>query len=213
MVLNEHRKPGQVCAGRGGLPALPEQEQQQHDEVGVFKVNITANLKWISSFGGPYICTSPELAKKWLGTDGLSFQDIEGNATDYELACRTRDYAELLDRRFNRVLVIGDLPEQLCWITVSGEDGIFIKWIGADSDQQVLSVIPNMLKQQFTTLPVSFLIESDSLVVFDSACKADELEANFLALELLPGTYSVSHLNYEPDDSLMLNVIRLSRCS
>lgn len=198
--------------GRRRFPPLPEQGEQQHDDVGVFKVSNGANLKWISSFGGPYLCTSPELAKKWLGTEGLSFQGIQGDvATDYELACGTRDYAGLLGERFCRLLVIGDLPEQLCWIAVSGEEGIFIKWIGADSDEQVLSVISDMQKQQFTVLPVSFLVESDSLVVFDSACKADELEDNFLAPELLPGIYSVSYLNYEPDDFLMLNVIRLRK--
>ncbi len=153
-----------------------------------------------------------EVAKLWRGTEGSSVLITDENiATDYELACQTRNYAQLLNENIDRILVIGDLPEQITWKAISSEEGVFVKWIGADSDDQIMSAFPNILVQQFTELPISFLVESESLLVFDSACKLDELGENFLVADLIPGSYSVSYLNYEPDESLILNVIRLHR--
>ena len=86
---------------------------------------------------------------------------------------------------------------------------MFVKWIGADSEEQVLSSIDHILRQSFTQLSIRFSVKQSRLIAFDSTCQLRELEENHLEFDLPVGLYSVSFLNYAPDDSLSLNVVRL----
>ena len=169
-------------------------------------------MKWITSHGGPFICTDKDTADQWSGAGGLSNIAAEKNIeSDYNLACQVYNYAELLGETIDNVLVIGDLPNEIAWIDIGDGDGAFIKWIGADSEEQVLSSIDKLQALVFTDLPIRFKVNSTQLVAFDSAHRLRELGNNYIEFNLPTGDYRVSYVNYAPDDSLSLNVIRLRR--
>lgn len=169
-------------------------------------------MKWISSFGGPFICTDKETAAQWRGSSGLSIKAVVKNTTcDYELACQVYNYAELLGGTIDNVLVIGDVPYEIAWVDIGDGEGIFIKWIGANSEEQVLSSINKIRAQVFIELPIHFKVNNSRLVAFDSACQFVDTGDNHLDFNLPIGTYNISFVNFEPDDSLSLTVIRLRR--
>lgn len=94
-------------------------------------------LKWISSYGGPYILATKSSSLAWLALQGNSTNTNVG-LNDYERACQIKDYAGVITGIPHEIVVIADLPNEITWIGKSPVDGLLVKWIGADSDDQVL---------------------------------------------------------------------------
>ena len=87
-------------------------------------------------------------------------------------------------------------------------EAVLVKWVGADSDGQILSALAAEKNLPFENQNVSMVVTEPELVIFDSSCLFDEVGNNKISLRLAPGSYSVDVLNYEPHDQLMLQLFR-----
>lgn len=169
------------------------------------------HFKLIYSGGGPYILATRSSAFAWLGTEGLSAGDASRYKNDYERACDVKDYAGAIAGSPNEILVIDDLPYEMMWLSDSPNTGLLIKWIGADSDEQVQAALKDVDTESFEDFPLQIELAEPELFLFDSAWRLANIGDNYLKLMLQPGRYAVSTLIYEPNDRVSLHLIRLKR--
>ena len=169
-----------------------------------------AILKWIYSGGGPYILATRNNALAWLGTQSLSAGDGSRFENDYERACESKDYVSVIPGKSHEILVIGE-PDETAWLSREPDDILLVKWVGADSDQQVWEALQCLDFEWFETLPIRFTVFEPKMFLFDSAWQLADIGDNYLELTLQLGRYAVSALNYEPNDRVSLHLIRLKR--
>ncbi|MHB1215311.1 MAG: Imm21 family immunity protein [Thiobacillus sp.] len=168
-------------------------------------------FKWIYSGGGPYILATSSSAHAWLGTQELSAGDRSRYENDYQRACESKDYVSVIPGKSHEILVIGE-PDETAWLSRAPDDILLVKWVGADSDQQVWEALQCLDFESFETLPIRFSVFEPKLFLFDSAWQLADIGDNYLELTLEPGCYGLSVLlNYKPDDRLWLDLIRLKR--
>lgn len=167
-------------------------------------------LKWISSGGGPYILAAKNSAHAWLGTEGLSAGDKSRHVDDYERACEGTSYVNVIAGSSHEILVVTE-PDEIACFSRASDDILLVKWIGADSDEQVRKAIQFLNFELFETLPVSFSISEPEMFLFDSAWQLADIGENYLKPTFEPGCYSLSVLIYRPNDDLWLDIIRLKK--
>jgi Immunity protein 21 len=167
-------------------------------------------LKWISSFGGPFILTSESSAEQWFGIDGSSAH-AENDSSDYERACAAHGYVSKIDGSPHDVLVLNDGPEDITYASYSPSSGLIVKWMGADSDIQIINSLRDVNLASFTEIPLAYDVHETNLVAFDSSQTLTEIGANKLSISLNIGTYRFSYLKYAPCDSLSLLLIHMER--
>ncbi len=168
-------------------------------------------FKWITSEGGPYILATRNSALAWLGIQGLSAGDESQYDNDYERACEVNDYVSVIAGTSHEILVVGNGPEDTAWLSRAPDDILLVKWIGADSDQQVWEALQCLDFESFETLPISFTVFEPKMFLFDSASRLVDIGDNCLELTFEPGCYGLSVLNYKPNDRLELDLIRLKK--
>lgn len=164
-------------------------------------------IHWITSNGGPYILTNLTTAALWKAAYGISVRNGNGG-NDYKSACGVKGYAGVIQGSGGQILVINDLPNDLMMYSNTDSETVLVKWIGADSDEQILSALTVEKNLPFENQNISLVIAEPELVIFDSSCLFDEVGKNKIDLKLVPGSYSVDVLNYEPHDQLMLQLFR-----
>lgn len=167
-------------------------------------------FKWINSGGGPYILATRSSALAWMGTQGLSAGDESRYENDYERACEGKDYVGVIAGSTHAIWVITE-PDETAWQSSAPDDLLLIKWIGADSDEQVQAALKNLDTDSFENFPLNIEVPESELLMFDSAWRLADIGDNYLELTLQPGRYVVSTLNYEPSDRVSLHLIRLKR--
>lgn len=146
-----------------------------------------------------------------MGTQGLSAGDASRYENDYERACESKDYVSVIAGSTHEILVIGE-PDETAWLSRAPGDILLVKWVGADSDQQVWEALQFLDFELFETLPIRFTVFEPKMFLFDSAWQLADIGDNYLELILEPGCYALSVLlNYKPDDHLWLHLIRLKR--
>lgn len=149
-------------------------------------------------------------AHAWLGTQGLSAGDASRYENDYERSCESKDHVSVIAGSSHEILVVGE-PDETAWLRRAPGDILLVKWVGADSDQQVWEALQRLDFESFETLPVSFTVFEPKMFLFDSAWQLADIGDNYLELTLEPGCYGLSVLIYRPDDRLGLNLIRLKK--
>jgi hypothetical protein len=166
-----------------------------------------SKIKWISSFGGPFVLLSRSTASLWRGTEGRITHGTEDGSTDYEAACSISGYAGLIHGNSQDIVVLNDGPEDIAWFAQGSNRGVFAKWLGADSDEQVWDALDSLDVRTFEELPILVRVVEPNLVAFDSALLFSEATSNHLELHLDTGNYRISVLNYSPNDRLSLNLV------
>lgn len=169
-----------------------------------------SSLKWINSGGGPYILATKSSAVTWLGTQGLSAGDENRYENDYLRACEGKDYVSVIAGSTHEILVITE-PDEIACLSREPDDILLVKWIGADSDQQVWEALQFLDFESFETLPVNFSVSEPEMLLFDSAWQFADIGENCLELTLEIGCYSLSVLIYRPNENLWLDIIRLKK--
>jgi Immunity protein 21 len=181
------------------------------------------SLKWITSFGGPYICISKSRALSWKGNRGLSLHIEtstadraalsplfgEAGLTDYSWACAVKGYVGAIPDGEQEILVINDQPSDLAWWTLSDAAGILVKWVGADSSEQIESILSGTRQGSYRDTSLHIVVKNDPLIIFDAARTYDEVDQNKLEIILPAGRYRVSLGEYETEDTI-LQFIRLT---
>ena len=149
-------------------------------------------MKWICSEGGPLLLLEKKFLHLWGGTW----------SNDYDRACRTTEYAELIGIGDVSGLVIGDEPYQTSLYHEHDFRGL-VSWQWADSESAIILALASIDsdKLQFEK-EVKWDISSGELILFDSA--AAGREATGLEFTIPHGSYHIRTFIYRPDVSMSI---------
>ena len=98
-------------------------------------------LRWIETTGGPHILTAEEGLADWKGCDNWD-GNSESDPSDYARACRnSANWLGLIQPAKYDVAVFGGDVGPVAWLRTSDRSGMFVQWIGCDSDAAVLAML------------------------------------------------------------------------
>jgi hypothetical protein len=110
-------------------------------------------MKWIESLGGPLVLLPTNKMQLWLGNAGPS----KPEESHYELACDIKGFCGTLTINDIQAFVVADESNPTTWIPNS-EGGQLIRWMAANSEEQLMSTAKTIMEKQHL----------DSVVYFDS---------------------------------------------
>ncbi|WP_244814032.1 Imm21 family immunity protein [Caballeronia sp. Lep1P3] len=90
---------------------------------------------WLSSSEGPLVVMDEAKAASWNG--------IDGQPSDYDLACQTRDYTSKLTVHGAGALVLADEPLQTA-IATAADTLLLVRWKWADGEADVQAEVEKM---------------------------------------------------------------------
>ncbi|WP_063825953.1 Imm21 family immunity protein [Paraburkholderia caribensis] len=158
---------------------------------------------WLNSTGGPLIVMEEARANLWSGTSGMP----SGALSDYDIACKTADYAASLSVHGTDVLVLGDEPLQTM-VATTADIRLIVRWKWADSDADVRSAIERFDFNAATPIERMNIRWSDTpLVMFDAADVFNAAEC--LRFSAWIGMNTVTTFIHEPtvSTSLLIHAI------
>jgi Immunity protein 21 len=167
-------------------------------------------LNWINSTGGPLILMDEISFSNWKGS--LKHNGI----SDYERACMVDDYLGLVEFEKHLGLVLGDEPNQTSWINIGDSQGIIVRWVWADSEDEIKNALRNVsLWQNWEETDLQIKYETGKLKLFDSSldASADKSILDCLDINLNSGVYSIETLFYQPTERLNLILHKLEHVS
>jgi hypothetical protein len=155
--------------------------------------------EWLSSSGGPLVVVDESKAALWTG--------IDGQPSDYEIACQASDYVSTLTMHGSEVLVLGDEPLQTA-IATSDDFLLIIRWKWADSEADVHAAIKKIdfdAVSYIEKLNIEWL--DKQLVMFDAADAFNSRQC--LRLKINSRKNEISTFIYEPTSTtaLLIHVI------
>ncbi|MGW5559559.1 Imm21 family immunity protein [Micromonospora sp. NPDC003944] len=161
-----------------------------------------SELPWVDSGGGPLIVVPTSALGEWRGAS----VDDDDSWGDYERACRVDGYVGVLEVGADQALVLADEPAPTTYLP---ERRVFVRWLYAPSEAEVVRLIPRALEiadwEDAGTWTTSGPAE-----LFDSGYTGDGLEhATHLAVDLPRGTYLIRTAFVQPDRSTALVLVHL----
>lgn len=165
------------------------------------------NLKWIATNGGPLIIMAKNSLPKWKGI-GSSFDA----RSDYDRACEVEDYLGVIEVEDDEALVLGDLPSYTASVVIDSSTILFIRWIWADDEGQVVTALQefSIEQQDWTETHLEIRFSGGRITLFDSAYSGESVEEK-LENTIESGAYVPLTLSYEPDPSINLFLILLKK--
>jgi hypothetical protein len=152
---------------------------------------------WIETKGSPFIIIDKKHANEWNGL-----------LSDYEMASRVKEYAEIITMANYNAVILGSEPFPLN-LRTRHDEIILFRWVYAPSHEIVDSLLDVI---NLDTLPVieSFSINWDSkeIVLFDSVDIYSEAE-NIITLSLASKHCLLRTLQFKKDDVYLI-IHRLS---
>lgn len=114
-------------------------------------VRMALGLTWVESMGGPLVVVPVSALHRWGGCteDGVIVGGTD-QPDDYDRACEVEDYAEVISLRGHgnvSALVLGDEPATTCYLP---EQRVFIRWLAAGSDTELLAAAEAVLNDPAT---------------------------------------------------------------
>ena len=164
-------------------------------------------MQYVSSLGGPRVLLPTEDISRWIQAMGPSPSPDDGL---YGLACSVTDYCGVIDPWGKKILIFGDDPSDMYWLP-SPDGGLFFRWIGADSLQQLTDFAKDIARLGNWTESVLWEADSEKYTAMDT-CSFHGDDAPTIQLNLVPGRYRVDSL-YAEDDDVMSIIQKLQRIS
>lgn len=163
-------------------------------------------MYWIESSGGPLILIEKIYLKEWGGVDCSSDSNY---SSDYDRACDTDEYAEVISIPSGQAVVFGDEPNRTTVVTKSGSEAIIIRWRWAPNEAEILKYLGEMEQSDFDLVKALHLrLRGEEVVVFDSSFKGAEA-SKFLNIRLRSGEFVLETAMFEPDNETCLLLHRL----
>jgi hypothetical protein len=163
-------------------------------------------LRWISTTGGPLILMSKTSLPKWngIGSDGFEAW------SDYDRACAVDDYLGIINVGDDEALVLGDMPSHTASVVVDSGTILFIRWIWADDENQVVNAINKFSigQQEWAKTDLEIRFPLSDIDLFDSSYPGESVEET-LEMTIEYGNYTARTLSYEPNPSINLFLILL----
>ena len=175
------------------------------------------STKWINSAGGPLILLNKQRLKNWGGIfsaiTGEADPDPDATDTDYARACSMdgRGYLARIPVGDVEALVFSDQPMPTAWVPAETGGGTFVRWMAAENEHELLRAVPKIPSEVFEC-DGEFLVPEGKLILFDAAFAGRNVKkfpADYLSIELKPGTYGIMTAYYEPDERTWMVVHRL----
>jgi hypothetical protein len=159
--------------------------------------------EWIKSAGGPLICVERELAHCWRGAIRTN-AGIDAPAlslSDYDRACRIREYLGAIDLEKGRALVLGDMPLETSVWKDATDSPFIVRLFYIDPGTDVPQVLRRIGDLLFVDLEeaINFEIASGQMVIFDSAYPGGDQAKKDLFFECAPGKYRILTKMINPD--------------
>ncbi|MFD7028292.1 Imm21 family immunity protein [Streptomyces sp. NPDC059917] len=136
---------------------------------------------WVESMGGPLIVVPVSALHQW---DGCTKEGVILGGTDepddYDRACAVEEYAAVIslgDTGTASALVLGDEAASTCYLP---EQKLFLRWLAADSDTELLAAAAAVLSDPATPWEDCGVWETDGpAVLMDSAEAGKDLGAPY----------------------------------
>lgn len=145
---------------------------------------------WLNSTGGPLIFAETAIAKHWRGISGNSSW-VSAGTTDYDRACQTSEYLEVLNCDGGEVLVLGDEPLQSTVLQGPNAQPFIVRWIYSSGSLNLekFSNTRNFIELAPKT---RFRVSTRELLLFDSSENLEEMGYAHLIYNLSVGLYDVT---------------------
>lgn len=160
-------------------------------------------LQWIASMGGSLILMEKSLLINWNGDTNPSVRNDEQGVTDYDRACDVDDYIGIIQVGESQAIVLGDEPMQTAWWQVGEDEGILARWMYANSEETVIESLSILENVKWENTELEILFQHGDLILFDSACRYDEIEES-LSLRIKPNQYKIETALYQPNEETSL---------
>ncbi|MEU0784540.1 immunity 21 family protein [Streptomyces sp. NPDC006173] len=159
-------------------------------------------VEWVESGGGPLIAIPEAVLPFWSGADG------DEMSSDYDRACDVEGFIGLVPVGDSRALVLGDEPASTAYLP---EHGIFVRWSAAESEDELLAVVPAALATAVWDPEVQWNVPGP-VVLFDAAWPGPVSErTDHLKVALAPGRYGVRAARVEPGPETWVGLVQLRR--
>ncbi|MFD6495062.1 immunity 21 family protein [Streptomyces sp. NPDC060188] len=159
-------------------------------------------VEWVESGGGPLIAIPEAVLPFWSGADG------DEMSSDYDRACDVEGSIGLVPVGDSRALVLGDEPASTSYLP---EHGTFVRWSAAESEDELLAVVPSALATAVWDPEVQWLVPGP-VVLFDAAWPGPVSErTDHLKVALAPGRYGVRAARVEPGPETWVGLVQLRR--
>lgn len=160
-------------------------------------------MDWIMSGGGPLICLETRCKKSWGGVDRLTVVCADAN-TDYDRACRARDYTSVIPLRNGSGLVLGGGPiDTSLWYAKSGAF-LIVQVFCSEADVHEEAYLAGMNDTIFSN-PIQraeFSFGSEELILFDSAEPGDDIIGQSISFHIDPGRYRILTQTFDPSPDI-----------
>lgn len=166
-------------------------------------------LNWVNSTGGPLAFMDLEWASKWKGVSGLSFGS--NYLSDYERACNVSGYTSILSVDDGDALILGDEPAQTTAQVIDQKTILLVRWLWADREQSILEVLSSSdlaVNPRWKSTGSAIGLPSGRGVLFDSSATGRDCREG-VCVEVTPGRFTVSSLEWRKDSALGLVLHRL----
>ncbi|MGW4498238.1 Imm21 family immunity protein [Micromonospora sp. NPDC004336] len=162
---------------------------------------------WIDSSGGPLVVVPATALSAWRGVpDDFDPDDLD-TWGDYGRACAVDGYAGVLRVGDAEALVLADEPATTTYLP---GHRLFVRWIRADSEAEVVRLVPDAFDRADWADAGSWPTDGPA-VLFDAALGGDETEpAGRLLVEVEPGTYRLRTACVEIGDTTALGLLHLA---
>jgi hypothetical protein len=172
-----------------------------------------AKMGWIKSAGGPLIFAELDSAMRWCGVYGGNFSGRlqGGNPTDYDRACMTENYLDIINFSGMNGLVLGDMPLETTICRLTPKSFLVVRAFYAESDFNPMLLLENEEISNFADPMevLSFDIRLGNMIMFDAARRASE-NPQKLEYDAVPGRYNILTKLIEPDDRTSLLIHRFN---
>src|SRR3990167_4357036 len=100
-------------------------------------------LNWFSTDGGPYIAIPTKHLSEWGGQDNQSQEVPSG---DYKRACDINGWIGVISVGEAEGLVLETEGNAVAWYPINNDssDGLFVVWVFADSEENILTQLNNV---------------------------------------------------------------------
>lgn len=162
-------------------------------------------MQHVSSLGGPRVLLPTSEIGRWIDELGATLSPDSGL---YGHACSVDRYCGVIAPWNTPLLIFGDYPADIFYLPEQ-YDGLFFRWIGADSmDQLVSFAIAEADVDSWDETTIFDVVDQDMTVM--DTCSFNGDTAPRIQLKMPTGSYAIRS-RYAASDSVMTVVHRFER--
>ncbi len=156
-------------------------------------------MQHVSSLGGPRVLLSTRDVERWINELGDEPTPDDGL---YGLACSVNGYCGIIRPWDTPILILGDDPADIYWSS-KRDGGLFIRWIGADSLEQLTAFAESVADAGNWTERVEWDAQFTNYTLMDT-CTFFGDDATRIAMTIRAGKYVVESRYAESDDVMTI---------